>query len=147
MIIGVRSLKPPLRFIPVQNMCARVLATDSDPNRLSLYQLAARFQLAPGKTDRGSIWAISAETGEAAWLYEQEAGTQAVVATAGGLVFAGDANGRFKALDQTNGDVLWEINLGSPVLGFPITYSVDGKQYVVASTSDRSNLFVFALPD
>ena len=134
-------------YVPMQNMCARVLATDSDPNRLSLYQLAARFQLAPGKTDRGSIWAISAETGEAAWLYEQEAGTQAVVATAGGLVFAGDANGRFKALDQTSGDVLWEINLGSPVLGFPITYSVDGKQYVVASTSDRSNLFVFALPD
>ena len=69
------------------------------------------------------------------------------MATAGGLVFAGDANGRFKALDQTNGEVLWEINLGSPVLGFPITYTVDGKQYVVASTSDESNLFVFALPD
>ncbi len=134
-------------YVPMQNMCARVLATDSDPNRLSLYQLAARFQLAPGKTDRGSIWAISAETGEATWLYEQEAGTQAVVATAGGLIFAGDANGRFKALDQTNGEVLWEINLGSPVLGFPITYTVDGKQYVVASTSDESNLFVFALPD
>ena len=134
-------------YIPMQNMCARVLSTDSDPSRLSLYQLAARFQLAPGKTDRGSVWAISAETGEATWLYEQEAGTQAVVATGGGLVFAGDANGRFKALDQETGEVLWEINLGSAVLGFPITYAVDGKQYVVASTSDESNLFVFALPD
>jgi alcohol dehydrogenase (cytochrome c) len=134
-------------FIPMQNMCARVLATDTDPERLELYQLAARFQLAPGKEDRGSVWAISAETGEAIWLHEQPAGTQAVVATGGGLVFGGDANGRFKAFDQETGAVLWEINLGSPVLGFPITYAVDGKQYVVASTSDESNLFVFALPD
>lgn len=134
-------------YIPMQNMCARVLSTETDPDRLELYQLAARFELAPGKEDRGSIWAISAETGEATWLYEQPAGTQAVVATGGGLVFGGGANGRFRAFDQETGAVLWEINLGSPVLGFPITYEVDGKQYVVASTGDQNNLFVFALPD
>ena len=134
-------------FVPMQNMCARVLSTETDPDRLTLYQLAARFELAPGKEDRGSIWAISAETGETTWLYEQPAGTQAVVATGGGLVFGGGANGRFRAFDQETGAVLWEINLGSPVLGFPITYEVDGKQYVVASTGDQNNLFVFALPD
>ncbi|MDP6581114.1 MAG: PQQ-binding-like beta-propeller repeat protein [Vicinamibacterales bacterium] len=134
-------------FVPMQNMCARVLSTETDPERLTLYQLAARFQLAPGKEDRGSVWAISAETGEATWLYEQPAGTQAVVATGGGLVFGGDANGRFRAFDQETGEVLWEINLGSPVLGFPITYAVDGRQYVAASTGDANNLFVFALPD
>ena len=134
-------------YIPMQNMCARVLSTETDPDRLELYQLAARFELAPGKEDRGSIWAISAETGETTWLYEQPAGTQAVVATGGGLVFGGGANGRFRAFDQETGAVLWEINLGSPVLGFPITYEVDGKQYVVASTGDQNNLFVFALPD
>ena len=56
--------------------------------------------------------------------------------------------------------MLWEINLGSPVTGYPITYAVDGRQYVVASTgpaaealtpelrpSAGNNLFVFALPD
>ncbi|MDA1092569.1 MAG: PQQ-binding-like beta-propeller repeat protein [Acidobacteria bacterium] len=132
-------------YVPMQNTCARVLSTATEG--LSLYQLAARFQLAPGKVDRGSIWAISAETGEATWLYEQSAGTEAVVATGGGLLFGGDEDGRFRAFDQATGDVLWEINLGSPVRGFPITYAVDGRQYVVASTSDASNLFVFALPD
>ncbi len=132
-------------YVPMQNTCARVLSTATEG--LALYQLAARFQLAPGKVDRGSIWAISAETGEATWLYEQSAGTEAVVATGGGLLFGGDADGRFRAFDQATGDVLWEINLGSPVRGFPITYAVDGRQYVVASTSDASNLFVFALPD
>jgi len=70
-----------------------------------------------------------------------------VVATGGGLVFGGDANGRFKAFDQETGEVLWEINLGSSVSGFPITYAVDGQQYVVASTSNQNSLFVFALPD
>ena len=74
-------------------------------------------------------------------------------------------NGRFRAFDQETGDVLWEINLGSPVTGFPITFAVDGRQYVAASTgtaanaginlrmtpelrpSAGNNLFVFALPE
>ena len=84
--------------------------------------------------------------------------------TGGGLIFGGDANGRFKAFDHDTGEVLWEINLGSSVTGFPITYSVNGQQYIVASTgtsgnpraflaltpelrpSAGNNIFVFALP-
>ena len=87
-----------------------------------------------------------------------------LVATGGGLLFGGDVNGRFRAFDQGTGDVLWEINLGSMVTGFPITYAVDGKQYIAASTgsslssrdnmrltselrpSSGNNLFIFALP-
>jgi PQQ-dependent dehydrogenase (methanol/ethanol family) len=145
-------------YYPMKNECARVLATPD--GGLSLYQLAARFQLAPGTEEHGSVWAISAETGKTAWRHEQRAATQALVATGGRLVFGGDSNGRFKAFDQDTGEVLWEINLGSPVRGFPITYSVNGRQYVVASTgsgnsgltpelrpSNGNNIFVFALPD
>ena len=104
--------------------------------------------------------AISAETGETAWVREQRAATMSLVATGGGLVFGGDVNGRFRALDHETGEVLWEVNLGSPVSGFPITYAVDGRQYVAVSTgtarflnltpelrpSQGNNLFVFALP-
>ena len=43
-----------------------------------------------------------------AWLYEQRAATQSLFATGGGLVFVGDSNGRFKALDHETGDVLWQ---------------------------------------
>jgi len=86
-----------------------------------------------------------------------------IVATGGGLIFAGDTNGRFRAFDQDNGKILWEVNLGSPVTGYPITYSVNGKQYVAVSTgnslatsglnqlapdlkpSAASNIVVFAL--
>ena len=62
-----------------------------------------------------------------------------LVATGGGLIFGGDANGRFKALDHETGDVLWEINLGSPITGFPVTYAVDGTQYVAVSTGNSLN--------
>ncbi len=55
-------------------------------------------------------------------------------ATGGGLVFAGDLGGRFKALDDKSGKVLWEVNLGSAVSGFPISGLAGGKQYIVAST-------------
>ena len=57
-----------------------------------------------------------------------------LVATGGGLVFGGDANGRFRAFDHESGEVLWEINLGSSVSGYPISFSVDGKQYVAVNT-------------
>ena len=84
-----------------------------------------------------------------------------LVATGGGLIFGGDVNGRFRALDQETGAVLWEVNLGSSVSGYPITYAVDGRQYVAVSTgtqrfidltpelqpSQGNNLFVFALPE
>ena len=144
-------------YFPLQNTCARVLSTME--GGLAIYRLAARHQLTPGTDELGSVRAISVETGETTWLHEQRAATHALVATGGGLLFGGDENGRFRAFDQETGEVLWEINLGSSVTGFPITYSVDGVQYVAASTSGRrsgltpdvqpsagNNLFVFALP-
>jgi len=129
---------------------------------IALYRLAARFQLAPGTDQLGTVRAISAETGKTAWLHEQRSGTMPLAATGGGLVFGGDVNGRFRAHDHETGEVLWEINLRSPVTGFPITYAVDGRQYVAVSTGSASrfigltpeirpssgnNLFVFALPE
>ena len=110
-----------------------------------------------------SGYAISAETGATTWLYSQRASTTSLVATGGGLLFGGDTNGRFKAFDLETGEVLWEVNLGSPVTGYPITYAVDGRQYVAVSTGRSAtttsflrltpelrpaagnNLFVFAL--
>jgi alcohol dehydrogenase (cytochrome c) len=103
------------------------------------------------------------ETGATSWLYEQRAATQSLVATGGGLLFGGDANGRFRAFDQETGEILWEINLGSPVTGYPVSFAVDGRQYVAVATgtgaginlrmtpeltpSTGNNLFVFALRD
>ena len=161
-------------YMPLRNTCARMLATDdvrSERARaltaggqggLEIYALAARHQITPGEDQLGTVYAVSAESGRTAWLHEQRAATMSLMATGGGLVFGGDVNGRFRALDQETGAVLWEINLGSPVVGFPITYAVDGRQYVAVNTgaggglnlrltpelrpSVGSVLFVFALP-
>ena len=149
-------------YFPLRNTCARVMATTEQEN--AWYALAIREEIAPGTDQLGTVQAISAETGETVWRYEQRASATSLVATGGGLIFGGDANGRFRALDQATGEVLWEINLGSAVTGFPVTYAVDGRQYVAASTgaagtttaqirltselrpSTGNNIFVFALP-
>ena len=146
-------------YYPLRNTCARMLATNLDTS--AFYALTWRSQIAPGTDQAGTVQAISAETGEITWTYEQRAGTMSLAATGGGLVFGGDVNGRFRALDHETGDVLWEINLGSSVTGFPITYAVGGRQYVAVSTgtanfasytpelrpSAGNTLFVFALPE
>ena len=146
-------------YFPLRNVCAQMIA--EGPESTSVYAINWRPEIAPGTDQVGAVWAISAETGETAWVHEQRAATMSLVATGGGLVFGGDVNGRFRALDQETGDVLWEINLGSAVSGFPITYAVDGRQYVAVSTgtprfvnltpevnagSQGNNLFVFGLP-
>ncbi|MEE2635637.1 MAG: PQQ-binding-like beta-propeller repeat protein [Acidobacteriota bacterium] len=146
-------------YYPLRNVCAQMMA--EGPDSTSVYALAWRGQIAPGTDQVGTVQAISAETGEIVWVHEQRAATMSLVATGGGLVFGGDVNGRFRALDHETGEVLWEINLGSAVTGFPITYAVDGQQFVAVSTgtprfinltpelrpSLGNNLFVFALPD
>ena len=162
-------------YFPLRNTCARMLSTQNvrgerelaltagGQRPLAIYALAARHQLAPGTEALGTVHAISVETGTTTWLYEQRAATLSLVATGGGLLFGGDANGRFRAFDQETGDILWEINLGSPVAGYPVSYAVNGRQYVAVATgtgaginlrmtpeltpSTGNNLFVFALPE
>ncbi|MEQ8953927.1 MAG: PQQ-binding-like beta-propeller repeat protein [Gammaproteobacteria bacterium] len=157
-------------YMPLKNTCAEMLASrdvESEQARainpgggLANYALTARHQIAPGTDNHGSVWAINVATGATTWRHEQRAALASVVTTGGGLLFGGDANGRFRAFDQNTGEVLWEINLGSPVSGYPISYAVNGKQYIAVNTgggptgmtpelqpSRGSSLFVFALPD
>jgi len=162
-------------YFPLRNTCARMLSTQNvrgdrelaltagGQRPLAIYALAARHQLAPGTEELGTVHAISVETGTTTWLYEQRAATMSLVATGGGLLFGGDANGRFRAFDQETGDILWEINLGSPVAGYPVSFAVNGRQYVAVATgtgaginlrmtpeltpSTGNNLFVFALAE
>lgn len=158
-------------YYPLRNTCANMLATanfESDTAQaltaggqggLAIYSLAARHQITPGTENLGTVRAISAETGQTEWLYEQRAGTMSLAATGGGLIFGGDSNGRFRAHDHETGEILWEVNLGSSVSGYPITFAVDGKQYVAVNTgngqvnltpelhpSRGTNVYVFALP-
>ena len=150
-------------YMPLRNTCARQMSVPYEEN--PFLAVTQREELAPGVEELGMVLAISAETGENLWRHDQRAATTSLAATGGGLVFGGDANGRFRAHDHETGAVLWEINLGSPVTGFPVTYAVDGRQYVAASTGNTgttnaqirltpelrpsagNTLFVFALAE
>jgi alcohol dehydrogenase (cytochrome c) len=120
--------------------------------------------MSPGADKVGTVWAISAETGKTLWKHEQRAGMMPLVATGGGLIFVGDVEGRFQALDDKTGQVLWQTTLPDSISGYPISYSVNGKQYVAVSTGTslvgnaaagmtpeikterKPRMYVFALP-
>jgi PQQ-dependent dehydrogenase (methanol/ethanol family) len=152
-------------YMPLQNMCMNAKTTVDTRDPSKVYGLDMPGVIAPGANNNvGVVIAISAETGKTLWKHEQRAGMLSLVATGGGLVFGGDANGRFKAFDDKTGKVLWEVNLGAPVSGYPISYAVDGKQYIAVPTggslvagstnrltpelkpSQTSNVYIFALP-
>ena len=91
-------------------------------------------KLAPGETNVGQVRAISVKTGATARRYNQRAGMMAVVATGGGLVFAGDPTGGFRALDASTGEARWQTQLASAISGIPIRYAVGRKQFVAVAT-------------
>jgi outer membrane protein assembly factor BamB len=83
---------------------------------------------------------------EKKWDYKMVNYTESgVLSTACDLVFAGEMEGTFFALDAKTGERLWYVNRGGPNASGQISYAVDGKQYVVGT--GQGTLFVFALPD
>lgn len=94
----------------------------------------------------GAIRALDARTGEKKWDFKMVSYTESgVLSTAGDLVFGGGVEGNFVALDARTGELLWHVNFGGPSASGPISYAVDGKQYIVGTGA--GTLFVFALPD
>jgi alcohol dehydrogenase (cytochrome c) len=94
----------------------------------------------------GVVLAIDPLTGTAKWKYRMTDVTDTgIVATASDLLFTGGREGYLQALDARTGALLWKRNLGAQMTNNPITYSVNGRQYVAAAAG--LGLFVFALPE
>ena len=162
---GTYSPLTRLMYFPLQNTCMLSTSAAEEPSLDDLYAIRTRGQIAPGTQNVGTIEAISVSTGETQWKLEQRAGMLSLMSTGGGLLFGGDVNGRFRAYDHEDGEILWEVNLGAPVNGYPATYAVDGRQYVAVSTGGSglvfglarltpelragaaNRLYVFALPE
>jgi alcohol dehydrogenase (cytochrome c) len=101
-----------------------------------------------GGSDRGG-WgeamteAIDYKTGKGRWAHRWEAGARAgLVSTAGNLVFTGGSSNDLVALDATTGDALWHARLNAAMSNGPITYELDGRQYVVTAAADSLWAFV-----
>lgn len=83
----------------------------------------------------GLLLSMDLETLTPSWRYEQEAMfLTGALTTAGGLVFVGDLDRYLSAFDVTTGERVWRTRLGAPLHGFPVTYAVNGKQYLAVQT-------------
>jgi alcohol dehydrogenase (cytochrome c) len=101
-----------------------------------------------GGTDRGGysesmVQAIDYKTGKVRWSHKWESGARSgLLTTAGNLLFAGGNSQDLVALNATTGEALWHAGLGASVSNGPITYELDGKQYVVVGAGDTLAVFV-----
>ena len=95
---------------------------------------------------RGAVIALDPRTGEQKWKFEMtDVTTSGILTTASDLLFTGGREGNFQALDARSGELLWKTRLGGQIANGPISYAVDGTQFVAAAAGN--GLFVFAVRD
>ncbi|WP_248308838.1 PQQ-binding-like beta-propeller repeat protein [Devosia sp. MC532] len=128
-----------IMFVPLTNACATVTANADAPVPAKAYNVALNWRLPEGQVNGGRIDAINMETGETVWRYEQEAVNYAsLLSTAGDLVFSGGADRYLKAISQTTGELIWQTRLAASAMGTPISYEVDGNQYIAVVTGNAA---------
>lgn len=137
-----------LAFIPLSHMCMVMQAAAINEHTGSPYLgIASRLVPEPGSAGFGEVVAVKVSTGARVWsvpsVYPWNGG---MLATAGGLVFSGSSDRRFEAFDADSGRVLWSKTTDSGIVGVPISYRVDGKQYVAILAGWGGGVSMFGGP-
>jgi alcohol dehydrogenase (cytochrome c) len=146
-------------IIPLSQSCVFMLGNGSE----------TYFEMPGSDGNLGRLSAYRTSDLKPLWSFQQRAPfLTGVVSTAGNLAFVGDFDRTFRAVDVRSGKTLWKTRLGTTVQGYPVSFSIDGKQYVAVTTAlgggspqlkpgtmltevhrpaTGYNLFVFGLPD
>ena len=146
-------------IIPLSQSCVFMLGNGSQ----------TYFEMPGTDGNMGRLSAYRTADMKPLWSFQQRSPfLTGVVSTAGNVAFVGDFDRVFRAVDTRTGKTLWQTRLGTTVQGYPISFSVDGKQYIAVTTAlgggspqlkpgtmltevhrppNGYNLFVFALPD
>lgn len=103
--------------------------------------LGGAFKVIPTEEQWGNVTAVDYNTGKIRWQVKTpQPMIGGILATAGGLVFTGEANGQFKAYDAETGSTLWKFQAGAGVNAPPSSYTVDGKQFVVVGAGGNTQI-------
>jgi alcohol dehydrogenase (cytochrome c) len=131
-----------LLYVLTLEQCGMYYASSQEPQPMKNFS-------GGGATEDGGqviLRALDPKTGKRAWEYPMT-GTGGMwtgaVSTAGGVIFTGDDDGHMVALDAKSGKNLWHFSMGEMLTASPVTYSVDGKQYVAIASATA--VFSFGL--
>ncbi|MFL5378597.1 MAG: pyrroloquinoline quinone-dependent dehydrogenase [Myxococcales bacterium] len=103
--------------------------------------LGGAFKTIPNEPQTGNVTAVDVHTGKLAWQVKTDQPMiGGITATAGDLVFTGEGNGLFKAYNAKTGELLWSFQCGAGVNAPPVTYMVDGKQYVAVAAGGNTQI-------
>ena len=129
---------------------------ESTPYPSGKLWLGGAFKVIASEEQWGNVVAVDYNTGQIRWKVKTpQPMIGGIMATAGGLVFAGEGNGQFKAYDAATGNVLWSFQAGAGVNAPPSSYTVEGKQYIVVGAGGNvqlnykrgNNIIAFTLSD
>lgn len=134
-----------LFYVTAREQCD-IFSTAAEPyERGHAYYGSAYFPNDNAEPFWGALRAIDINSGEKKWEWKHPSPTwSGVLSTAGGIVFTGDAEGNFIALEAASGKPLWHFQCGASIYSSPMAFAVDGKEYVAVAAG--SALFAFGLP-
>jgi alcohol dehydrogenase (cytochrome c) len=155
------SPRTELLYVPVIELCA-TFKSSPEEFKEGIPFMGSSFQNSD-EQNWGNVKAFDPRTGREVWSWRGQAPmVSSMLATGGDLVFTGEPTGQFNAYDARTGELLWQFQTGSGIHGNPVSYAVNGKQYVAIPVGwggwlegfapkdygrpRATSLYVFALP-